>query len=78
MVENSTFDPETGLLQAPVRELYQKRFQLKKELARIDRALKTHETILKQFMAKHGYKKVEMQGFRLVYMYPRVYYHLNP
>jgi len=31
MVENPTFDTETGLLRAPVRELYQKHFQLKEE-----------------------------------------------
>ena len=76
MTEELTFEEATGLLSAPVKELFQKRLELKKELKKIDKSLKTHETIIKQYMAKKGHKRVEMQGIRIVYNYPKVYHQL--
>ena len=64
MTVKSTFDPVTGLLMTNVQELYQKRIQLRKDLAAIEQALKNHQVVLKQYMAKQGYKKVETGGLQ--------------
>jgi len=40
----------------------------------LERRLEGHLQEMKKFMANNGYKKVEMQGFRMTYSYPRKYY----
>ena len=74
MLNIETFDPQTRLLQTNVKELLQKQVTLKKEMAMIERRLEGHVVEMKKFMANNGYKKIELQGLRMTYSYPRKYY----
>ncbi len=76
MLNIETFDPQTRLLQTDVKELLQKQVTLKKEIAMIERRLEGHVVDMKKFMANNGYKKIELQGLRMTYSYPRKYYQM--
>ena len=73
MLNKETFDPTTRLLQTNVRELLQKQVTLKKEIAMIEKKLEGHVVDMRKFMANNGYKKIELQGLRMTYSYPRKY-----
>jgi len=77
MLDTGTFDPQTRLIQPEVKKLLQEQIVLKKKIAMIERRLEGHLQEMKKFMANNGYKKVEMQGFRMTYSYPRKYYQMR-
>jgi len=77
MLDPETYDPQTRLLLPEVKELLQRQIKLKRNITIIDRQLEGHIQEMKKFMANNGYKKVQMQGFRMTYSYPRKFYQMK-
>jgi len=76
MLNKETFDPQTRLLQTDVKELLHEQIALKKKISIIERRLEGHVAEMRKFMANNGYKKIELQGLRMTYSYPRKYYQM--
>ncbi len=60
-------------MQTDVKELLHEQIALKRKISIIEKQLEGHVAEMRIFMANNGYKKIEMQGFRMTYSYPRKY-----